>query len=283
MLTIAASANVERLRERLEHGLRELERQGIRLFQKEQTRGQYTFVSIGLQGWQAQPGARMGWPDALRRQLAVVLCEVILCDFRDLFLERIVATRYPQLGVPDRQVVVGYARRCLCEAGVEEALRRSVLSRLLDYLRDNPQLIVEGFITFRLKEYVDHLEEAVERAIDEILLEREYQEFVRLLQCFVTAQEPRVAEVHLICRAGGLVLEDAGHRPVDLHVAGLPEGAMRPEDRVVSGLVGLAPGRVVIHGTPVSEGDRAVVDAVRRVFTSRVSFCPGCPYCSLPP
>jgi len=278
VLTIAASANVERLRERLEHGLRELERQGLRVVQKEQTRGPYTFVSVGVQGVRAE--ACWKWQAILRRQVAAILCEVIVSDFREFFLQRIVASRYPQLGLQERQTVVRYAQHSLADAEVWEAFRRWILLRLLDYMQDNRQLIVEGFITFRLKEYVEHLEEAVERAIDEILLEKEYQEFVRLLQCFVAAQEPRVLEVHLICRDTGLFLEDADRRSLSLQVPASLEGGVRPEDLVVSGLVSLAPSRVIIHGTAASDDDRAVVDAVMKIFAERASTCPGCARCS---
>jgi len=280
MLTIAASVNVERLRQRLQHGLRELERQGVRVFSREQARGEYTYLSVGLQGFPARPEGAAMWQDVLRRQLAVVLCEVIVSDFRELLLRRIVTSRYPQLGTSERETVVAYAQRYLREEGAEEALRRGVLLRLLDYMRDSPQLIVEGFITFRLKEYVEQLEDAVERAIDEILLEREYQEFVRLLQGFVAAQEPRLAEVHLLCREDGLVLEDAERHPLCLRVAAGVRAPLRSEDLVVSGLVSLSPGRVVIHGSPATDDDRAIVDAVVRIFAHRVIACPGCPRCS---
>ncbi|MDI6894659.1 MAG: putative sporulation protein YtxC [Bacillota bacterium] len=279
MLTIAASANVERLRERLDHGLRELERQGVRVVRREQIRGPYTFVSVAVQAAPARPEAGWGWQDMLRRQLAAVLCEVIISDFRQFLLERIVTSRYPQLGVRERQTVVEYAERSLADAAARDAFRRRVLVRLLEYLRDNRQLILEGFITFRLKEYVEHLEEAVERAIDEILLEKEYQEFVRLLQCFVAAQEPRLPEVHVICRASGLVLEDGERHTLSLQVPPSLQGGIRPEDLVVSGLVSLAPARVVVHGSPATTDDRAVVDAVRSIFAGRTTTCPGCPRC----
>jgi putative sporulation protein YtxC len=280
VLTIAASANVDRLRQRLDHGLRELERRGLRLVRSEQTCGSYTFVSLGVQVMPARAG--WGWQDLLRQQLAVVLCEVIMCDFRTCLLERIVASRYPQLGAREKETVVQYAERSLADGRTLDTFRRWVLLRLLEYLRDNRQLILEGFITFRLKEYVDHLEEAVERAIDELLLEKEYQEFVRLLQCFVAAQEPRLAEVHVICRVSGLILEDGLQRTISLEVPPSLQGGIRAEDLVVSGLVSLAPSRVIIHGTPAGEDDRAVVEAIKRIFAGRTSVCPGCARCSSP-
>ncbi|HHY95247.1 MAG TPA: hypothetical protein GX513_09590 [Firmicutes bacterium] len=305
-VSIGTAARIERLRERLSCGLRELERQGYRVSQKEVNRGGYTFLSIGVEG---EPAAVPGgsahapnmaatapahasgasgrlpppWRELLRRQLAAVLCEVIVSDFREVFLQRIVAAHYPQLERDERTVVVDYAERVLREIWGDErgldAIRAKVLLRLLEYLESNDELVVEGFITFRLKDYVDLMEEAVEGAIDEILLEREYEEFVHLLQCFVVAQESRTPEIHLMCSSSGLALEDSEGREITLRVAGPLDVALRPEDLVISALVGMAPRRVIVHGTPRQEEDEGILRTVRRIFTDRLSLCPGCPRC----
>lgn len=276
-LTVGAAANVERLRERVFHGVRELERQGYLVSQREHCRGGYTFLSVAVRG-----GSR----EVLRRQLAAVLCEVILCDFRDVLLDRIVSARYPQLGGEERAAVVQGAQRLLRErlgsAAARETVKTGVLVRLLEYLEANDELVVEGFITFRLKDYVDQLEEAVEGAVEELLLEREYEEFVRLLQCFVASQPPKVAEAHVFCHPRGLALEDSLGWQISPHFPGSIESALRPEDLIVSGLVGLAPRWITVHGSPGSEDDESLLRTIYRIFGDRVRKCPGCPRCQPP-
>ena len=63
-----------------------------------------------------------------------------------------------------------------------------VIKKLSDFLDQNNHIILEGFVTFRMQEYVDELEEVVDWAVRQYLIEKEYQEFIKLLTCFVQMQ-----------------------------------------------------------------------------------------------
>ena len=68
----------------------------------------------------------------------------------------------------------------------------SVHRALTSYLIFNDNLNLEGFVRFRTKDYWDFLCETVDSAADAYLINREYQEFIRLLRYFVELQEPKV-------------------------------------------------------------------------------------------
>ena len=46
------------------------------------------------------------------------------------------------------------------------------MQRILEYLELSKNLIVEGFISFRLKDYQEELELIVNTAVDELLMEK---------------------------------------------------------------------------------------------------------------
>ncbi len=72
--------------------------------------------------------------------------------------------------------------------------RRNVIVRkLMDYFENTDSLILDGFVNFRLKDYMKDLEEIVDKAVDDFLMEREYKEFIRLLRYFVDIQEPKIS------------------------------------------------------------------------------------------
>ena len=57
---------------------------------------------------------------------------------------------------------------------------------------------MEGFIRFRLKDYIEELKYIIDGSVDELLIDREYNEFIKLLRYFVEIQEPKVEEVHVL-------------------------------------------------------------------------------------
>ena len=66
--------------------------------------------------------------------------------------------------------------------------------QLIALLEENPQLSLDGFLKFRIQEYKEELREIAEYAIDEFMMDRQYQEFISLLQYFVYIQEAKILQ-----------------------------------------------------------------------------------------
>ena len=62
------------------------------------------------------------------------------------------------------------------------ALQRQSFEMDLKYLSESNCLIIDAFVTFRLKEYVKYLKRFTEYGIEKVLMEAEHREFVRLLK-----------------------------------------------------------------------------------------------------
>lgn len=228
----------------------------------------------------------------LRRQVAAVVSDVIVNRWEEVLLQEMIMAEYYYFTEEERKTILNYAARNLDKAlgGAENAgdnkLNRQVkiLQKLLDYLTMHNQLVVDGFIRFRLKDYMGELEESVERAVDDFIMEREYNEFINLLRYFVEIQEPRVDVVHITCSSEGFfnlwnkekkLIENNGLE------AFMEDEAFKDinyEDMLVSALITLAPGQLVLH-FPRDGRYHNTIDTLRNVFTDKVTLCPGCDWC----
>lgn len=150
------------------------------------------------------------------------------------------------------------------------------------YLMEHSVLHLEGFIRFRLKDYMAELREAAETALEERAMERQYQEFVSLLQSMVQWQEVRVPAVHLLHSGGhAFRLYDEMMRPmeqaeeIDSHAneAG-EEEAEQEESMLVSRLLAASPRHLYIY-TP--EPDAQVIRTLLGIFGERAAICPKLP------
>ena len=45
----------------------------------------------------------------------------------------------------------------------------------MDYFDNSNSIILDGFVNFRLKDYIKDLEEIVDKAVDDFLTDREYR------------------------------------------------------------------------------------------------------------
>jgi putative sporulation protein YtxC len=227
--------------------------------------------------------------DPMRRdveadQLARALATFVADDYWPHWIRDTMRRHYPHFSPEDQDTVLAHAHARL-GIGRDVTRRRTgvVHERVRQFLDEHDQIVVDGVLTFLLKDLADDIEEAVDRAVDDLLLEREHREFLNLLRGFLTLQTPKVIEAHVVQDPGGFRLEDrAGARVADEVLADLaetqsPEGTA--DDLLLSALLTLAPQHVVVHrGVDEAEG-LAMVEAV---FQDRVERCTGCRRCSGP-
>ncbi len=287
VLAIGVQDHIDSVRTRLACKVRTLCEKGIAVDMTERSCGPVTFLCLNLRdsGRGIPPSQR----DILRYHVASALADAIVADVERGLVAKIIDDRYPYFDEAERRKIAMIASGIIhrdgtaagSEPGTGQCSRNSILFKVLDYLDTSSSLVLEGFVRFRLKGYVDEIRSAAEAAVDDFMLEREYNEFVRLLKYFVDIQEPKVDEVHVIVRPGGLFrLVDRNGEVVDNdYLEGLTpdlaDGEIDYEDLLISALITVSPGRVVLH----LGKDQGAADTVRKIFESRVSVCPGCRLC----
>lgn len=286
MIAIGAAERTDELRDRLLSEFQFLQAEGMDVQIKTLTRGEWTFIGCDMVG--RRPASPELWR-RFRLYVANALSDVILNRWEERFLRKLIRSHYGYLGPEEQETVYGYAYRSLyMPEGRDQTLhyrvkrKGKILARLTEYLDKNNELFLDGFVTFRLKDYVQELEEAVDLAVEEFMLEKEHDEFVRLLRYFVEMQEPRLPAAGVCRGRGGLVLVDGDGRHLkreDLEplLGEAGQVAMDAEDFVISTLIALAPRALVIH-RPV-ERNKGMVDTLRGIFGSRLTICSGCALC----
>ncbi|HHV61103.1 MAG TPA: putative sporulation protein YtxC [Firmicutes bacterium] len=282
VVSIATQNHIDKLRQCFAQELPLLAGDGINIALTEKTKGKLKFLAFDLPET-VVPGDR-DLKLVIRRWIAQVLARAIVHDMQKALTLTILRERYKTFDDTELAQIADDTVRMLQEqedTPAEEQVNE-IAGKLLDYLNANNELVLEGFIRFRLKDYYAGLRSAVDRAVDNFMVEREYKEFIRLLKYFVDIQEPKFDEVHVIMRPNGVFrLLDSKYRVIENDylegfIADLGSDDVDYEDLLISALITVAPARVVLH----FDRNRAVVETIVGVFEDKVTMCPGCPLCS---
>jgi putative sporulation protein YtxC len=230
----------------------------------------------------------------LYRSTAAALAEYIVQELEEQLLTSIIRKQYK---IEREEELATIVRFCLEMLGsiqpspaerdpFSEADRKRRKQKVADeldmFLQENTELNLIGFVTFRLQTYWNELRDAAEYAIDEFVMDKQYQEFISLLRYFVDLQEPKFPLVHLLHKTGHEFivcderLQPLEHKPVDRIVAEMVEYEMNVEDMVISTLVTIAPKQVVIH---TRQPELQIIRTIESIFGLRVSVCVGCGSC----
>ena len=160
--------------------------------------------------------------------------------------------------------------------------KTTLVTQIVSCLDGSSVFDIEGFLRFRAQEYKGEVKKAVEFAIDEYVVEKEYLEFIQLLKHFVDSQKPRLDSLHVGITPQGKFhlynnkgvkvtheyLED--YQLDNVHELGY-------EDLLISALIAVAPRQITLHIRYAGYQD--TLQTIRSVFVDRVRDCKGCPLC----
>lgn len=295
-ISIGATQHMELFKAKLCSQLKLCEREGLKVDLEECPAGKFTFLSCRIDGEEQRGPNKEPIQSMIRRQLAEIISDVILNHWEDALLKDIIRENYFYFGDEEKKLIFDYSLRHINRESREAqntlywlSRKNRINQKIIDFLNYNNRIIVDGFIRFRLKEYLAELRDAAEKAVDEFLMEREYREFIQLLQYFVEVQEPRMEMVHLyFSDYGSFKLFDDKMEPIrsdymDGFFLDMLESELNYEDLLISALITIAPRKIKIHRNGQKNNHSAVLETIKSVFTSRVSECPGCDLCAKEP
>ncbi|NLW06616.1 MAG: putative sporulation protein YtxC [Clostridia bacterium] len=261
--------------------------------------------SVGLHLWQAgginffrcfiEGGREKPSPKEIARfqkEVAEIVAAFIVQRWEASILEALVLSEYEGLEEEEVADICQRAQAILDQGEnsfsvAPQRRQEAVCARLEEYFQDNNSLNIEGFVRFRLQDYLLELEQALEEAIDEYLMEKEYDEFVRLLRYFVEAQEARLEKVHVILSpGGGFQLYDSDNHNLsgeylDGFTVDMAETELNYEDLLISALITLSPRQVIMHAADKGRYNNTV-SILKSVFGERLIQCGGCSHCLKP-
>jgi len=277
-LSIGAAHYKELLKDTLCKELRVLKDQGLEVHMEESPVGSLTFLACSVSGCeQIEP--------VFKDQIAGVVADLITSKWKDKLLKDIIRNNYYYFDDEEKGTIYNYAQKKInYNEKSREKDRLWILRRLTEYLNFNSNLVIDGFIRFRLKEYVNDLYEVADQAVDDFLSEREYKEFIQLLRYFVEIQDPRAELVNVVIRPSGVFqLYDEVGRVINSDylkdfMVEFAENEINYEDLLISALITISPKKIMVH-TGNGDFPAGTLETIRQVFADRVSQCQGCSMC----
>lgn len=225
--------------------------------------------------------------EEFRYILSNALADIIIDHYELKLLKRIAKSNFFYLNESERSSVIANACKLLGEdvlvqpGALFRATRKNrIIKSIFEYLDSEVEFNIEGFVNFRLNQYLNELNDILERALELFVAEREYNEFIRLLRYFVEIQECKVATVHLFQSQDGRYMlcdEDRNHISGEYYdelKTELIDEAINYDDLLISTLITVSPQRIVIHDVECFK-NKELVQTIMNVFTDRISLCGG--------
>ena len=150
-----------------------------------------------------------------------------------------------------------------------------------EYIKENKAMILDGFVYFRLRAYLEYLDEVVDSGVNQFVIEKEYREFISLLRVYVESKVPKYNLLHLIYINGESILLDEKRNIVSVseniyNAKYLSDISFSSNDFALNTLLCLLPRRIEIH---LIDDEDEFINTLKLIFEGRVTICKDCDIC----
>ncbi len=150
-----------------------------------------------------------------------------------------------------------------CKDEIKKRLDKSISEN------DAGTIILEGFMRFRMKDYLEAWDRELASSVEDHIRKKEYAEFVEILRLFIKIRIPRARKVH-ICVGG-----DGDYLLLDERLCLLKcrfiGAKVDKDDALLSALVNIAPLSIIVHNKD-RFWDSRILETIKDVFGQRVEF-----------
>ncbi|WP_378955869.1 sporulation protein YtxC [Pelosinus sp. sgz500959] len=291
LLSVGLKGTTQEIRERLQLDCKTLIQDGFRVAIDEINKGHYTFIGCNVIEGELSFRNYERIKNSMKNHVAKMLAEFIVVREEKKIVKKMIDQYYAYYTEEERKVIYDHTLELLSDSNgviVDFSMATrctQILEKIIEYLDNHHELVLEGFINFRLKEYREKLMQIVDKAADDYMMDLEYKEFIHVLRGFVDIQEPQVEEVHVIVVQEGLykIVDDQGQSIDNQNFESFllqRSEQINYEDLLITALITIAPYHVVVHIHHCNNSvTQSVVETIKNIFPGRVMICERCDFC----
>lgn len=211
--------------------------------------------------------------------------DIIIIYYSKEIIGRKIFNMYEDFSRKEKLLIIDIAYNMFIEEESFIESKNYIYEEVFEYLVENNEMIIDGFVRFRLKEFKDNINNLIEKSIDEYFAEKEYKEFITILQYFVEIQEPKLDTINILIVNDDYELYDNEKNLIEKDyyneiINDLATDGISNDDLLISTLIVIAPKKIIIHGEK-EDMDKETVKIINNVFGNGVKFCYGCEICRL--
>ena len=224
--------------------------------------------------------------DVFYDKLSSILTDTIIHFYQRKLLKRILEYNYFYFNSLEKKEIIKIAEVFIeNDIITEEDNFFAIYTAILDYIKTNKSLVLEGFINFRLSNYMKNLDYIIDLSVNKFITDKEYLEFVNMLKLYITLTPPKSSLIHLVYFGGESILLDKNKKiiPLDdenLNTKYLSDISFSSNDYALNTLLNIPPRKLVIHLMDKNSDDE-FINTLKQIFENKYEICSSCELCRL--
>ena len=219
-------------------------------------------------------------------EISCILSCLVIDELEETFLKRILLKNYFYFNSNERKHIINMCYDAFANDfnTYFDKKYNCLINKFETYLIDNKNIVLTGFINFRLKEYFTILENIVDECVNAFIIEKEYFEFVSLLKMYINSQSSNCQMVHLIYNNQTSILLDENKNIINIDdnifkAKYLSDITFSSNDYALNSLLTLLPKKIYIH--LIDNCVDEFIHTLGMIFENKVEICTDCNICKI--
>lgn len=219
-------------------------------------------------------------------KISSILSLLVIDELEPSLLESIIKNNYFYFDFNERKQILKLCFE-ITENDFYDAFDKkinSLYNSFYEFILENKSIVLQGFINFRVKDYLKILDNVVNEAVNNYIIEKEYLEFISLLKLYINSQDSGCKLVHIIYNNEESILLDENKEIISiskdiLNTKYLSDISFSSNDYTLNSLLTLLPKKIYVHLIDCYIDE--FVTTLKAIFEERLTICTDCDICRL--
>lgn len=209
--------------------------------------------------------------EALTEEITNLLVDII----KDKLLREYIMKEYSNKYIDDYEYIYMYSLELFKQK--ESFVKKSLYTRVYNYILNNDYINIDGFVQFRMKEFNKYISDVVDVALEEYLIKKDQDEFISVLKYFIDIQEEKLnlLRVHIKSDNSFILYDENGKKIDNIDDEELINMVIQEnlnyEDFLISTLLTLCPKKIEILDSLDNNSSIEIIDTIKSIFGDRVT------------
>ena len=123
---------------------------------------------------------------SILKEISSILANLVIDVFEETIIKNIISEEYFYFNETEKREILSNTiddlrddNECIYP---QEEIFTLLYNDFFSYLSTNKSIVLKGFITFRIKNYLEILADQIDKSVNKLIIGREYTEFISLLK-----------------------------------------------------------------------------------------------------
>lgn len=220
--------------------------------------------------------------DSFLNKISTLLAYVVIDFYEPILIQKIINNNYFYFSLEDKKQIYN-----LCATNIDFSSSISMLNIIshsfYTYFLTNKYVILDGFVNFRVQDYIKELDLMVDMCVNKFIIDREYSEFINLLKTYIETTLCNSDIIHLVYKNGESFLLDSNKKLIEfnnnlINRKFLSDISFCSNDYALNSLLTLLPDKLYIH---LIDKEDDFINTLKLIFDKRIYICNDCDLCNL--